>query len=144
MAEPSADLPAEVSAQAGQVLRKTGEQRAKIRQHLTPFSKFYGHINEQMDEFLCLFPVHPDYIDTFERVTAVEKREVLSGLVKVAVKTEDLRAALLKGGYIRCLAKSPDNRPGRAEPHRAGPGVPGGCRLVRGLGAGDGSPCADP
>jgi len=24
-----------------------------------------------------LFPVHPDYIDTFERVTAVEKREVL-------------------------------------------------------------------
>ena len=34
-------------------------------------------MNEHMDEFVHLFPVPPDYIDTFERVTAVEKREVL-------------------------------------------------------------------
>ena len=33
-----------------------------------------------MDEFVRLFPVHPDYIDTFERVTVVEKREVLKTL----------------------------------------------------------------
>ena len=33
-----------------------------------------------MEEFVRLFPVHPDYIDTFERVTAVEKREVLKTL----------------------------------------------------------------
>lgn len=33
-----------------------------------------------VDEFVRLFPVHPDYIDTFERVTAVEKREVLKTL----------------------------------------------------------------
>ena len=37
-------------------------------------------MNERMDEFVRLFPVHPDYIDTFERVTAVEKREVLKSL----------------------------------------------------------------
>jgi len=37
-------------------------------------------MNERMDEFVRLFPVHPDYIDTFERVTAVEKREVLKTL----------------------------------------------------------------
>jgi hypothetical protein len=49
----------------------------KIREYLTPFAKFYGRMNERMDEFVRLFPVHPDYIDTFERVTAVEKREVL-------------------------------------------------------------------
>jgi len=42
-------------------------------------------MNERMDEFVRLFPVHPDYIDTFERVTAVEKREVLKTL-SIAMK----------------------------------------------------------
>ena len=65
---------------AERLLKKTGEQQAKIREYLTPFGKFYGHMNERMDEFVHLFPVHPDYIDTFERVTAVEKREVLKTL----------------------------------------------------------------
>ena len=37
-------------------------------------------MNERMDEYVDLFPVHPDYIDTFERVTAVEKREILRTL----------------------------------------------------------------
>ena len=67
------------------LLKKTGEQQAKIREYLTPFSKFYGHMNERMDEFVRLFPVHPEYIDTFERVTAVEKREVLKTL-SLAIK----------------------------------------------------------
>ena len=62
------------------LLKKTVDQQVKIRDHLTPFAKYYGHMNERMDEFVRLFPVHPDYIDTFERVTAVEKREVLKTL----------------------------------------------------------------
>jgi hypothetical protein len=37
-------------------------------------------MNERMDEFVSLFPIHPNYIDTFERVTAVEKREILKTL----------------------------------------------------------------
>src|SRR5258708_10861551 len=37
-------------------------------------------MKERMDEFVRLFPVHPDYIDTFERITAIEKREVLKTL----------------------------------------------------------------
>ena len=65
---------------AERLLKKTGEQQAKIREYLTTFGKFYGQMNERMDEFVRLFPVHPDYIDTFERVTAVEKREVLKTL----------------------------------------------------------------
>jgi hypothetical protein len=63
---------------AERLLKKTAEQQVKIREYLTPFAKFYGRMNERMDEFVRLFPVHPDYIDTFERVTAVEKREVVS------------------------------------------------------------------
>jgi hypothetical protein len=65
---------------AERLLKKNAEQQVKIREYLTPFAKFYGRMNEQMDEFVRLFPVHPDYIDTFERVTAVEKREVLKTL----------------------------------------------------------------
>ena len=65
---------------AQRLLRKTGEQQAAIREYLTPFARFYGHMNERMDEYVDLFPVHPDYIDTFERVTAVEKREILRTL----------------------------------------------------------------
>ena len=65
---------------AERLLKKTGEQQVKIREYLTPFGKFYGQMNERMDEFVRLFPVHSDYIDTFERVSAVEKREVLKTL----------------------------------------------------------------
>lgn len=62
------------------LLKKTAEQQALIREYLTPFAKFYGGLNERMDEFVRLFPVHPDYIDTFERVRIIEKREVLKTL----------------------------------------------------------------
>lgn len=68
---------------AERLLKKTTEQQAKIRDYLMPFAKYYGGLNERMDEFVRLFPVHPDYIDTFERVTVVEKREVLKTLSNV-------------------------------------------------------------
>src|SRR5437016_5600321 len=65
---------------AERLLKKTVDQQTRIRAHLIPFARFYGNMNERMDEFVRLFPVHPDYIDTFERITVVEKREVLKTL----------------------------------------------------------------
>lgn len=65
---------------AERLLKKTADQQSKIRDYLSPFAKYYGNLNERMDEFVRLFPVHPDYIDTFERVTVVEKREILKTL----------------------------------------------------------------
>ena len=65
---------------ARRLLRKTGEQRATVREYLAPFARFYGRMNERMDEYVGLFPVHPDYIDAFERVTVAEKREILRTL----------------------------------------------------------------
>ncbi|GAB6063715.1 DUF6079 family protein [Deferrisoma palaeochoriense] len=65
---------------AERLLKKTPEQQARIREYLTPFAKFYDRMNERLEEFVRLFPVHPDYIDTFERVTAIEKREILKTL----------------------------------------------------------------
>lgn len=85
---------------AERLLKKTGEQQAKIREYLTPFAKFYGHMNERMDEFVRLFPVHPDYIDTFERVTAVEKREVLKTLSLAMKKLLDQEVPEDRPGLI--------------------------------------------
>ncbi|MCW5844895.1 MAG: hypothetical protein KIT77_26825 [Caldilinea sp.] len=62
---------------AERLLKKSADQQAWIRGYLTPFARFYGHMNEQMDEYVRLFPVHPDFLDIFERVTVVEKREAL-------------------------------------------------------------------
>ena len=62
---------------AERLLKKTPEQRASIRQHLEPFGRLYGSLNEQLDDYVNLFPIHPDYIKTFERLAVVEKREVL-------------------------------------------------------------------
>lgn len=62
---------------AERLLKKTSDQQDKIRAYLTPFAKFYGSMNERMDEYVRLFPVHPDYIDTFERLVFTEKRGAL-------------------------------------------------------------------
>ena len=70
---------------AERLLKKTGEQQTRIRDYLTPFTKFYGNMNERLEEFVRLFPAHPDFIDTFERITVIEKREVLKTL-SLAIK----------------------------------------------------------
>jgi hypothetical protein len=62
---------------AERLLKKSADQQDKIRAYLAPFSKFYGSMNERMDEYVRLFPVHPDYIGTFERLVFTEKRGAL-------------------------------------------------------------------
>lgn len=98
------------------LLRKTADQQAKIQEYLTPFSKFYDRMNEGMDEYVRLFPVHPDYIRTFERVTAVEKREVLKTL-SVAMKRlldmevpTDQPGIIAYDGYWMTLKENPSFR----------------------------------
>lgn len=101
---------------AERLLKKTVEQQVKIREYLTPFAKFYGRMNEGMDDFVRLFPVHPDYIDTFERVTAVEKREVLKTL-SIAMKKmlgvdvpEDRPGIIAYDTYWTTLRENPSFR----------------------------------
>lgn len=59
------------------VLRKTPEQKALIRTHLEKYCNLYQGMSEQMEEYVDLFPIHPAYISTFQRMIIVEKREVL-------------------------------------------------------------------
>lgn len=62
---------------AERLLKKSADQQNTIREYLTPFAKFFGSMNERMDEYVRLFPVHPDYIATFERLMFTEKRGAL-------------------------------------------------------------------
>jgi len=59
------------------LLRKTDQQLAWITEHLRQFTPLYGRLAERLEEFAHLFPIHPAYIETFERVYVAEKREVL-------------------------------------------------------------------
>jgi len=62
------------------LLKKTVDQQAKVREYLLRFAHCYGNMNERLDEYVNMFPVHPDYFDIFDRITVVEKREVLKTL----------------------------------------------------------------
>lgn len=83
---------------AERLLKKTADQQNRIRAYLTKFAKFYGTMNERMDEYVRLFPVHPEYIGTFERLVFTEKRGAL-------VTLRDQIQAILNTDV-------PDDRPG--------------------------------
>jgi hypothetical protein len=57
--------------------RRRLTSRTRSATYLTKFAKFYGSMNERMDEYVRLFPVHPDYIGTFEQLIFTEKRGAL-------------------------------------------------------------------
>ena len=59
------------------LLKKTDEQKAKIKKQLQPYTPLFESLNEKMDEFINLYPIHPAYLETFESVFIAEKREVL-------------------------------------------------------------------
>nr|MBA2470286.1 ATP-binding protein [Chloroflexia bacterium] len=62
---------------ANRILRKNDEQKARIIEHLRPYTPLYDRMAERMDEYAQLFPIHPAYVDTFQHVVVTEKREVL-------------------------------------------------------------------
>jgi hypothetical protein len=74
---------------AERLLKKSADQQQKIREYLTPFARFYSHMNERMDDYVRLFPVHPDYIDVFERVRFAEKRGALQTLSQAVGRLVD-------------------------------------------------------
>ncbi len=59
------------------VLRKSPEQKAMIREHLQKFCPLYQNMADRLEEYVEMFPIHPAYIDTFQHIVTVEKREVL-------------------------------------------------------------------
>lgn len=71
------------------LLKKNAKQQARIREHLQGFSTLYGSLNERLDDYVRLFPVHPAYFETFDRITVAEKREVLKTISQSIAKLRD-------------------------------------------------------
>lgn len=62
---------------ANRLLKKDERQKALVRSYLEKFYPLYENMAERSEQFVTLFPVHPVYLDVFEKVYVAEKREVL-------------------------------------------------------------------
>lgn len=63
------------------LLKKGAPQKQMIRDHLIKFAPMFDGINTDINEYVDLFPVHPSYINHFERVKhGKSQREILKVL----------------------------------------------------------------
>ncbi len=98
------------------LLKKDATQRAQIREHLAGFCSLYENMAERMEAFVALFPVHPDYLRTFEQITIIEKREVLRTvereMASLAAKEVpgDSPGLICADSYRARLAEDPSSR----------------------------------
>lgn len=101
------------------LLRKTPEQKALVRQHLAKFTHLFGAMQEKLDTYVGLYPVHPAYLEVFERVRVGEKRQALASLataMQALLDTEvppDQPGLIAYDGYWREIK---DNAGFRADP----------------------------
>ncbi|MCX6272564.1 MAG: DUF6079 family protein, partial [Bacteroidetes bacterium] len=70
------------------LLKKDIHQKSKIREHLLKYAHLFEGINTNLNEFIDLFPVHPNYVSYFEKIKhGKSQREILKVL---SVKFEDI------------------------------------------------------
>lgn len=62
------------------ILKKMPEQKALIRDHLEKFCGLYTSMSSRLDEFVDLFPIHPSYIDVFNKLYLIENRHILKNI----------------------------------------------------------------
>jgi hypothetical protein len=60
------------------LFRKTDEQRQKIREIMLTQAHLFEVVGPEIEQFVALFPAHPRFIDEFQRVFVVERREILT------------------------------------------------------------------
>lgn len=63
------------------LLQKNEHQKAQIRQHLSQFTVMFPNMNNNLDTYVNLYPVHPSYFDNFSLIRiGKSQREVLRTL----------------------------------------------------------------
>ena len=65
------------------ILKKTDEQKALIRDHLQSFCSLYSNMSERLENYVSLFPIHPSYIDVFNKIYMIENRHILANISKI-------------------------------------------------------------
>jgi len=82
------------------LLKKDDKQRALIREHLQKFTNLYDRLSEDLEQYVNLFPIHPSYLSTFEKVTVAEKREILKTISNEMRKVIDEDVPEIHPGLI--------------------------------------------
>lgn len=101
---------------AERLLRKTPEQRGWIHRYLERFAPLYPAMAERLEDFVRLFPIHPAFLDVFERITLVEKREALRTISRAIasrldqVVPDDQPGLLSYDDYWQVLQQDPTLR----------------------------------
>lgn len=62
------------------ILKKTPEQKAMIRSHLEKFCCLYDGMSSKLEQFVNLFPIHPSYIEVFNKLYLIENRHILKNI----------------------------------------------------------------
>ncbi len=65
------------------ILKKNAEQKALVRKHLEQFSSLYTNMVERMEEYVELYPIHPSYIDVFNKIYIIENRHILKNISEI-------------------------------------------------------------
>lgn len=65
------------------ILKKTPEQKAAVREHLLPFCSLYSNMSERIEEYVALFPIHPAYIEVFNKIYIIENRHILKNISEI-------------------------------------------------------------
>lgn len=71
---------------SNRLLKKDDRQRDLIRTRLEKYAPYFTDMNEKLEQYVNLFPVHPAYLDVFEGISVVEKREVLKTISRTITK----------------------------------------------------------
>ncbi|MFD1397257.1 DUF6079 family protein [Kroppenstedtia eburnea] len=82
------------------LLKKDEKQKALIREHLQKFTPLYHKLSEELEEYVSLFPIHPAYLSTFEKVTVAEKRVILKTISNEMKKVMDQEVPSEQPGVI--------------------------------------------
>ena len=83
------------------LLQKNEHQKAQIRQHLSPFTAMFPNMNNNLETYINLFPVHPSYFENFSLIRiGKSQREVLKTLSRKFSSIIDEEVPTDKPGLI--------------------------------------------
>jgi hypothetical protein len=82
------------------LLQKDEHEKQWIREYITKFDKMFPDIPRRTEEYVSLFPVHPEYLSVFERVLVTENRMALQTLSKAVAALLDEEVPMDRPGVI--------------------------------------------
>jgi len=74
---------------SNRLLNKTQQQKDSIEDHYKKFLLLYPDLQNKIERYVELFPLHPSYTEILQRVTFIEKRHILKSVSQEIKKLLD-------------------------------------------------------